>query len=84
MVIMVTRDEIRYTSLLRLNDKMIINGKRWSSLLNLLIGGSLLVLGGYCMFKFMGSSVSVKSRDDNNVVNPTDESIVPPNSTNGL
>jgi len=53
-------------------------------LLNLLIGGSLLVLGGYCMFKFMGSSTSVKSRDDNNVANPTDESIVPPNSTNGL
>ena len=53
-------------------------------MLNLLIGGSLLVLGGYCMFTFMGSSVSVKSRDDNNVVNPTDESIVPPNSTNGL
>lgn len=82
---MVTSDEIRYTSLFLLNDKMIINGKeRWYSLLNLLIGGSLLVLGGYCMFKFMGSSTSVKSRDDNNVANPTDESIVPPNSTNGL
>ena len=82
---MVTSDEIRCTSLFPLNDKMIINGKeRCYSLLNLLIGGSLLVLGSYCMFKFMGSSVSVKSRDDNNVANPTDESIVPPNSTNGL
>jgi hypothetical protein len=50
----------------------------------LLIGASILVLGGYCMFKFMGSSVSIKSRDDNNIANPTDESIVPSNSTNGL
>jgi len=50
----------------------------------LLIGGSLLVLGGYCMFKFMGSSISVKSRDNNNIAKPSDESIIPPNSTNGL
>lgn len=53
-------------------------------MINLLVGGSLLILGGYCMFKFMSSSTSIKNRDNNNIANPTDESIVPPNSINSL
>ena len=46
---------------------------------NLIIGLGLLLFGGIFMFKFLGSSPSLKKRDEDNKKNPMDESSFPSN-----
>lgn len=46
-------------------------------MLSLFIRGFLLLAGGYFVLKFFGASPSTKNRDDHNVSNPMDESVVP-------
>jgi uncharacterized membrane protein YfcA len=52
-------------------------------LLNVMIGIVMLFVGFYFMFKFFGSSPSLKKRDEYNKKNPTNDSIYPPNIPNG-
>jgi hypothetical protein len=49
-------------------------------LFNAMIGIVILLAGLYFMFKFFGSSPSLKKRDEHNKTNPTDDSIYPPNT----
>jgi flagellar basal body-associated protein FliL len=49
-------------------------------LLNIIIGIVILLVGLYLMFTFLGSSPSLKKRDEHNKNNPIDDSIYPPNS----
>jgi hypothetical protein len=48
--------------------------------LNLIIGVVILLAGLYFMLKFLGSSPSLKKRDENNKKNPMDDSHFPPNN----
>jgi flagellar basal body-associated protein FliL len=54
--------------------------KRGIALLNIIIGIVILLVGLYLMFTFLGSSPSLKKRDEHNKNNPIDDSIYPPNS----
>jgi flagellar basal body-associated protein FliL len=66
------------------NDKIWYNNKKGViALLNVIIGIVILLVGLYFMFKFFGSSPSLKKRDEHNKKNPTDDSISPPNTPNG-
>jgi uncharacterized alpha/beta hydrolase family protein len=51
-------------------------------LLNAIIGIVILLIGVFFIFKFLGSSPSIKKRDEHNEKNPMDDSYFPPNPPN--
>ena len=50
--------------------------------MNFVIGFVILLAGFIFMFKFLGSSPSLKKLDENNKENPTDDAIFPSNNQN--